>query len=93
MDDWPTGPVAVVMPPLTDHLTNPHVLELYEKRLQANLDGRCPECGVTVTLPNRHARRKAKALGLPAPSLTMIHASWCPVGDENMLRAVRAGQN
>ena len=42
-DNWPTGRVAVLMPQLPEHLATPHLLDIYAKRLRANLEGVCPE--------------------------------------------------
>lgn len=91
-DTWPTGRVAVLMPPIPDNLASPHLLDIYAKRLGANLTGVCPECAATITLPNRHERRRAKARGVPA-SATMEHESWCPVGDDGFRQALRTGMN
>lgn len=91
-DNRLTGRVAVLMPALPDHLAMPHLLDLYAKRLQANLEGVCPECAATVTMPNRHERRRAEKLGLP-PQATMEHESWCPVGDEGFRQAIITGMN
>ena len=91
-DNWPTGRVAVLMPQLPEHLATPHLLDIYAKRLRANLEGVCPECAATVTMPKRHERRRAEKLGLP-PQATMEHSTSCPVGDDGFRRAMRAGQN
>jgi hypothetical protein len=92
MESWPAGRIAVLMPPVPDHLASPHPLDLYEKRLRANLEGVCPECAAVVQLPNRHERRRAKARGEPA-NASMEHESWCPVGDEGFRQAIITGMN
>lgn len=91
-NNWPTGRVAVLMPSIPEHLATPHLLDVYAKRLQANLEGVCPECSAEVTLPNRHERRRAEKLGLP-PRATMEHQTWCPVGDDGFRQAIRDGLN
>ena len=35
------------MPAVHEHLATPALLDAYNKRLQANLEGICPECGAT----------------------------------------------
>ena len=62
------------------------------KRLQANLEGICPECGATVTMPSRHQRGAAKATGKPVHA-SMEHESWCPVGDDVFRKIMSAVMN
>ena len=91
-NDWPNGRVAAIMPSIPPHLDTPALRDAYRKRLRANLEGICPECGATMTMPSRRQRRKAKALGQPAHA-TMEHESWCPVGDDAFRKIMSAGMN
>jgi len=84
--------IAVIMPAMPEQLASPTLAEAWTKRLQANLDGRCPECGATVTLPNRHERRRAAKTG-ELLHATMEHENWCVVGDDRMREAMAAGLN
>ena len=91
MESWPTGKVVVLTPSIPAHLNTSAVQRAFDLRLRANLTGRCPSCGASATLPNRHARRKAEALGVP-PHATMEHESTCPVGDD-VFGKLSAGMN
>lgn len=90
--NWPIGKVAAIMPSVPAHLQTPAVQDAYDARLEANLTGTCPACGATAQLPNRRARRAAKARGEPAHA-TMEHESDCPVGDTVFRRLLTAGMN
>ncbi len=91
-ENWPTGKVAAIMPSVPEHLTTPALRDAYRKRLRANLEGVCPECGATMTLPNRRERRAAKARGEPAHA-SMAHTSSCPVGDDVFQKIMASGMN
>jgi hypothetical protein len=54
-------------------------------RAEANATGRCPGCGGTMVLPNRHERRRAAALGEPA-HVAIEHNDDCPASDAGMSR-------
>jgi hypothetical protein len=61
-------------------------------RAAANTTGRCPSCGGTMGLPNRHERRRAAALGEPA-HVAIEHADDCPASDTGMSRTWISGAN
>ena len=90
--NWPTGKLAAIMPTIPAHLGTPALRDAYRKRLRANLDGICPECGATMTMPSRRERRAAKATGKPVCA-SMAHASSCPVGDDVLRKLMAAGMN
>lgn len=66
----------------------PAVIDAWLIRQRANLTGRC-ECGATITLPNRAARRAAEARGEPVRA-TMLHEADCPASDEALAALYRA---
>ena len=71
---------------------SPALAAAYQIRKQANMTGTCPSCGATYTLPNRHARRAARAQGI-AISVDMLHETGCPAGDDQMQRLTAAAMN
>ena len=71
---------------------SPELAAAYQIRKQANMTGTCPGCGATYTLPNRHARRAARAQGI-AISVDMLHEAACPAGDDQMQRLTAAAMN
>lgn len=87
---WPTGRVAAIMPSIPEHLATPAVLRAYDLRLRANLEGACPACSATMTMPSRRERRAAKATGKPVHA-SMEHAASCPVGDDVFAKLLSAG--
>ena len=90
--NWPPGRVAALMPAIPEHLASPALRDAYRKRLRANLDGICPECGATMTMPSRRQRRAAKAAGKPV-HVSMAHTSSCPVGDDVFRKIMASGMN
>jgi hypothetical protein len=58
-----------------------HVLYV---RNMTNLTGECPECGATVTRPNRRQRRLAVRAGVNLV-VSVYHDDGCPASDPNVL--------
>jgi hypothetical protein len=80
MESWPTGRVAVLMPPIPEHLASPTLAEAWRLRAEANASGICPSWGAELVMPNRADRRRAKATGA-IPRAEMNHGDGCVVSD------------
>ena len=80
------------MPEMPKHLASPTLAHAWRLRAEANATLRCPSCGAKAVLPNRAARREAKARGEPAHA-AMHHNNGCVVSDEGLRQAMRAGMN
>ena len=94
MDVPGVGKAAVVLPVAEPDWT-PEMVELLEARKRAYLNGRCDECGATMTIPSRAERRAVKRDGTVLQS-TWYHEDDCRFTDEraaDLGRQWRAGKN
>jgi hypothetical protein len=86
----PDGERAVFIVPAIRDDWPPALKDALAIRRRATIEGTCPRCGATWTLPNREERRRSRA-DRRILHAWMAHEPDCPAGDERLLAMARDG--